>query len=62
MLIKIDMEVTVLLFLEGFMAEMLVNIGPENYYDKLVIEGGKKVIYTTLLKGFYGTLVSKLIF
>ena len=41
---------------------MLVNIGPENYYDNLVIEGVKKVIYTTLLKGFYGTLVSKLIF
>ena len=40
----------------------MVKIAPENYFEKAVNEGGKKEIYTVLLKALYGTLVASLLF
>ena len=55
------MEVTLQIHLWVIISEMLVNIDPDNYSDKVVIEGGKKVIYEVLLKELYGKLVSILL-
>ena len=40
-----EMEGTVKIHLDGIMAEMLTKIDPDKYDDKVVIEGGNKVIY-----------------
>ena len=38
------------------MAEILVKIDPKIYFHDFIIEEDKNVIYTTLLKDFYGKL------
>ena len=44
------------------MDNVLINIELEKYSENVFIEGGKKVVYETILKVLYGTLVAILIF
>ena len=46
----------------GPIADALVKIDPGKYRDKVVMEGGKRVIYAVLKKALYGALISSLLF
>ena len=46
----------------GVLWDLLVNIDPEKFAEKVVLEGGKKVIYAALNKSLYGALISSLLF
>ena len=46
----------------GVLLDILVNIEPEKFADKVILEGGQKVIYASLEKDLYGALISNLIF
>ena len=42
----------------GVLADVLVKIDPETFADKVVLEGGQKVIYVTLNWALDGALIS----
>ena len=46
--LQTEMEWTVRVNIDGFFAEMVLNIDPENYGDNVVIEQGKRIIYKLL--------------
>ena len=48
--------------LYGFLAEILLNIDPEKYGDKVVIEKGKKIVYTVMRRTLYRVMISSLLF
>jgi hypothetical protein len=56
------MEGTVLMKLEGVMAEVIMKIDPKKYKKFVVQEGGHDVIYVKLTKALYGTLQAALLF
>ena len=60
--LQTDMEGTVWVRLDGVITEMLLNIDPENYRDKVVIGRGKKSIYMVLKHTLCGALISSLLF
>ena len=55
-------EGTVQVRLYDILTEMLLKVDPEKYRNKVVIERGKKVIFTDLKRALYGTLVRYLLF
>ena len=46
----------------GVLWYLLVNIDPEKFAEKVVLECGQKVIYAALNKSLYGALISSLLF
>ena len=42
----------------GVLADVLVKIDPERFADKVVLEGGQKVICVALNRALYGALIS----
>ena len=61
-LLHTKMEGMVWVRLDIIKSKMLLKIYPEKYRYKLVIERGKKVIYTVLNSALYGSLIRSLIF
>ena len=60
--LQTNMEVMVRVCLYGILSEILLNVDPERYRDKVLIERGKKLIYAVLKCALYGSLISSLIF
>ena len=46
----------------GVLADVLVKIDPERFADKVVLEGGQKVIYAYLKEALYSALIVSLLF
>ena len=46
----------------GVLADVLVNIYPSKFTDKVDLEGGQKVIYVVLKNSLYGALIASLLF
>ena len=46
----------------GVLADLLFNIYPLKFADKVVLEGGHTVIYAALNKAIYGDLIASLLF
>ena len=59
--LQTNMEGTFRVHLDIILDEMLLNIAPETYRDKVVIEQGKKVIYAVLKQALYGSLIISLL-
>ena len=59
---RTDMEVMVQVRLYGALAEILLNIDPEKYGDKVIIEMGNKVIYAVLNRAPFRALLISLLF
>ena len=45
----------------GVLADLLASIDPYKFVEKVVIEGGQKVIYAALKKSLYGALIENLL-
>ena len=45
----------------GVLTDLLFNIYPEKFADKVFLEGGQKVIHTDPKKALYGALIASLI-
>ena len=48
--------------LEGLMAQILLNIAPNEYEEFIEIKNGKPVLYATIEKALYGTLQVDILF
>ena len=59
--LQTKMEGTFRVHLDIILDEMLLNIAPETYRDKVVIEQGKKVIYAVLKHALYESLIRSLL-
>ena len=46
----------------GVLWDLLVNINPEKFAEKVVLEGGQKVTYAVLNKALYGASIASLLF
>ena len=46
----------------GVLSYILVRIEPETFVDKVLLEGGQRVIYAALKKALYGALIESLLF
>ena len=53
---------TVCVRLCDFLADILVNIDPSNFAEKVFLEGGQKMIYAAIKKDLYGALIKSLLF
>ena len=60
--LRTDIQGTFRVRLDGVLAEMFLNIDPEKYRDKVIIERGKKVIYEILKCAMCGAIINSLLF
>lgn len=56
-----DGEDRVIMKITGVLVDMLLELDPETYSKFVVIEKGRKVIYTAVLQAIYGMLVASLL-
>ena len=52
---------TVCVRLYGVLSDLLVKIDLKHFTEKVVLEGGQKVIYAALKKSLYGALIASLL-
>ena len=55
-------DCTVCVRICGVFADLLVKIYPSKFVEKVILEGGQKVIYVVLKKALYGALIVILLF
>jgi len=57
-----DMDEKVFMKLEGKMAELLIQLYPDQYAKYMTTENGKRMLYVKLKKALYGTLKAAILF
>ena len=57
-----DQEERVHMWLNGILAEMLIECNPAQYEKYVIYENKQKILYVELMKALYGTLHAALIF